>query len=765
MVVSTRSSVFVETLHKSGLLTPQEYHDLVQLLQAVGLHPQDHKAVAKWCVKQGYLTTFQAEQLLRGKWRNFIINHKYKVLEPLGQGGMGAVFRCEHIILGKEVAIKILPTELTRNPAALQRFLREAQALAALNHPNIVQAHDVDEHRGQYFLVMSCVDGRTLLDLVRQDGPLTVAQAANYVTQACHGLQHAHEAGWVHRDLKPGNLILDKAGMIKIMDFGLARLATSDGSVTRDFKDCNVLGSPDYISPEQAMNSPDIDIRADIYSLGATLYFLLIGRGPFEGEALLQKLLAHQMREPEEVSLFRNDIPPELDAVLKKMMTKQPAGRFATPREVEQALKPWANRQDSGAMQTTPPLLRNSRTVRVPRVAATPDTIRAVTDPLGETFPSTPAYAAAPAPAPEESEWAEPEPAAAGLSRRTKYLLAGAAAVLVLVALGMVLTLWLMTPADRSTRLAQVDQLGRQKQWAPAAKVLASLLREDPENSKERKETYSRIRNWLPTTALLLEQFPQDVELNRIAASHYLKEQDFDKAISCLKLATAAGTEANDGVLWHRIADGAVPQRQWSQAVFALEQAFRVKGDNPDWSRDRGVVYAALGDIVNYQRVCRETLERFRGKTATRKHKMEMMYVFGQALPPQNVRLDEVIQMGNDVLKEKRNDGHALFRHAAVLYRAGRWQEAIRHAKEAKTHQRGWADHRLCDPLLAMAHYQAGFRDEARRTLDAHRAWAVAETAKRPKTPYVPLLSTWWDSMTMDTLWREAETLIEGKSR
>jgi serine/threonine protein kinase len=487
----------MESVRLSGLFTDQELHDLLYLVQAAGLHLADNKGVATWCVQQGYLTTFQAKQLLAGKWRNFIINNKYKVLEPLGQGGMGAVFRCAHMTLDKEVAMKVLPSELTaNNPDALRRFLREARALAALDHPNIVQAHDVDENRGQYFIIMSCVEGRTLLDIVRKDGPLAPGQAADYICQACRGLQHAHEAGWVHRDLKPGNLILDCTGTVKITDFGLARLESSEGSVTRHDGN-SIVGSPDYISPEQAMNKPQIDIRADIYSLGATLYFFLTGRGPFEGEPLLQKLLAHQMRDPEEVSFFRSDIPEGMSTVLKKMMAKNPDDRYATPREVEEALAPFAKEPWTGKAPSTTNRARSGRTLRVPRVKATLRAKVAV-DPLDTSatpVPFTPReitplpVTATVVPPPPE----EPEEAAEGLSATTKRWLAIGVAAAVLLGVSLFLYFWLTATPDRETQLVKADRLGKQGNWPAAAQIYAELLRTIPEGSKERKEVYSRI--------------------------------------------------------------------------------------------------------------------------------------------------------------------------------------------------------------------------------------------------------------------------------
>jgi serine/threonine protein kinase len=757
---------FLENLARSGLFSAQQQEDLVCLLRAAGLHPADHAGVAKWCVQEGYLTKFQAQQLLKGKWRNHVINRKYKVLEPLGQGGMGAVFRCEHLALGKEVALKILPTEMTSDTSALQRFLREARALAALDHPNIVGAHDVDEVNGQYFIVMACVEGITLLDLVRRDGPMPAATAAACMVQTCRGLQHAHEAGWVHRDLKPGNLILDQDSTVKIMDFGLARLATpDDGGITRQHNAPTLLGSPDYISPEQAMNSPDIDIRADIYSLGATLYFLLTGHAPFEGEPLMQKLLAHQMREPEEVSFFRNDIPAGLVLVLKQMMAKKPADRFATPREVAQALEPFLREPAPGAKTGKKDRSRSGKMRRVPTFDQssqnTPmaDLLGTVPDVAASMSPS-PSVAA---PAPSPSGESEPEPEL--LSPKTKRILAWSAAAAGVVAGIILLILWLTATPSRESRLAQAEQLGRQKRWEPAAALLADLLRETPEGSKDRKELYSRITDWPAVALLLLQQFPNDRELNQIAARQHAQQGEYSKAIACLEKHGLADSDSPE--LWYQLASYAARIRDWAKAAKALEKACRGKPDQVEWYRNRAFACVALGDNEQYQRVCGEMLTKFGDRGQPRQIRLEVGYAcsMGAHDRPQ---LEAVLQLGEGLFDEDRRGPKGHFSHCAALYRAGKWAEALRLLDEGDTFKTYWPHQAFCQPLIAMCQYRLGRREEARQTLAKHRQWlrefrdrtASTRTESRAELG----LTIAWDALAMENLTREARDLMEDKN-
>jgi len=332
---------FVELIRKSQLIEPEKVDAIVAGLDD---SPPAPRVFADSLVRRGLLTPFQAGLLLAGKWRGFQISGgKYRLLQLLGVGGMGKVYLCEHVRMKRLVALKFLPADHLRDRSALERFNREAVAAAALNHPNIVRAFDVDQDGDLHFLVMEYVDGVSLHDIVSRHGPLDVTRACHYVSQAALGLQHAHEAGWVHRDIKPGNLLLDRTGAVKILDMGLARFfrGPQGEGLTEKYDSNSVLGTADYLAPEQAVNSTEVDIRADLYSLGATLYFLLTGRAPFESGTVAEKLLAHQMREPEPVSKYRPEVPKSLEAVIRKMMAKKPVQRYQAPLNVVEALQPW----------------------------------------------------------------------------------------------------------------------------------------------------------------------------------------------------------------------------------------------------------------------------------------------------------------------------------------------------------------------------------------------------------------------------------------
>jgi serine/threonine protein kinase len=343
MSAPSTADEFLELTARSGLLGPQQLRAFVQRRREAGALPRGARALANVMVRDGLLTRFQAEQLLRGKWRNFVLSGKYRILGPLGAGGMGQVYLCEHQVMRRRVAVKVLP-DRSDDPVALERFHREARAVAQLNHPNIVGGHDIDRDGQLHFLVMEYIDGSTFHAIVKRRGPMAPLRAAHYIRQAALGLQHAHEAGLVHRDIKPSNLLLDRSGTVKVLDLGLARFFHDEADdISRRHAE-SPLGTMDYMAPEQARDSHQADVRADIYSLGATFYFLLAGHGPFRRGPWPEKLLRHQLERPRPIRELRPDVPEGLAAVLERMMAVEPEQRFRTPAKVAEALAPWTQK-------------------------------------------------------------------------------------------------------------------------------------------------------------------------------------------------------------------------------------------------------------------------------------------------------------------------------------------------------------------------------------------------------------------------------------
>jgi serine/threonine protein kinase len=269
---------------------------------------------------------------------------RYRVIRLLGQGGMGAVYLAEHRHMERQVALKVISPDLINNSEAVRRFRQEVTAAARLGpHPNVVAVHDAEQVGDLHFLAMEFVEGQSLADYLRTKGPLPIAEACDYVRQAALGLQHASEQGMVHRDVKPHNLMRTPQGQIKVLDFGLARCGRETEKARTQLTQQGVLmGTADYMAPEQANDSRVADIRADIYSLGCTLYHLLTGRVPFPEGGTVDKIIKHAVEAPFPVGAMRRDLPIEVVRIVEKMMAKEVDKRFQSPGEVAAALAPWS---------------------------------------------------------------------------------------------------------------------------------------------------------------------------------------------------------------------------------------------------------------------------------------------------------------------------------------------------------------------------------------------------------------------------------------
>jgi serine/threonine protein kinase len=268
---------------------------------------------------------------------------QYELLQQIGEGGMGTVWKALHLSLRRHVALKLLRESRLRDPDACVRFRREMEAVGRLDHPHLVRAHDTGEVNGHHFLAMEFLDGTDLSQWVRSHGPLRVSDACEIVRQAAVGLHHAHQHGLIHRDVKPSNLMLCRDGTVKVLDLGLARLldlGQQSGELTEEGK---IVGSGNFIAPEQILDTRTADARADVYSLGCTLYYLLTGKAPFSGpefDTIGKKLLAHSQRSIPSVRERRPDVPDVLSSLLNRMLIKSPQQRVQTAQAVAEALAP-----------------------------------------------------------------------------------------------------------------------------------------------------------------------------------------------------------------------------------------------------------------------------------------------------------------------------------------------------------------------------------------------------------------------------------------
>jgi serine/threonine-protein kinase len=366
------TAALIDALVKYGLLTAEQMQEVLQHMQR---RFQDPQLMARAMLQRNWLTPYQVNHLLQGHAKDLVLG-SYLLLERLGEGGMGQVYKAKHKKLDRVVALKLIRRDLVASAEAIQRFRQEIETAAQLSHPNIVLAYDADEIDGTHFYTMEYVEGTTLGHLVRRSGAMSVTLACDYIRQAAVGLQHAHERGLVHRDIKPSNLMLtwtsktiDPTGgaaadariqalwgshmpLIKILDLGLARghLAEAgkeyDGSITEKG---TLMGTPDYISPEQAVNAHKVDIRSDLYSLGATLYSLITATVPFPGGGTMEKVIRAQLEVPKPMAQLRPGVSPEVQAIVSKLMAKKPDDRYQTPAELAKVLMVYLTQSERSA--------------------------------------------------------------------------------------------------------------------------------------------------------------------------------------------------------------------------------------------------------------------------------------------------------------------------------------------------------------------------------------------------------------------------------
>ncbi len=350
MTQKLTSDRFLQMVAKSGLVAQEASDRLVEKVRKKlhGALPENPKKLASFFVNEELLTDWHVEKLLGGKYKGFFLG-KYKLLGHIGTGGMSSVYLAQHIRMGDKRAIKVLPKSRVRDATYLARFQNEAKAIASLNHPNIVLAYDIDNEDDVHYIVMEFVDGIDLQQLVKRDGPLDAAVAGDVIRQAARGLEHAHSKGVIHRDVKPANVLIDKEGSVRLLDMGLALVMADEQESLTVANNENVLGTADYLAPEQALNSHEVDHRADIYGLGCTLYFLLTGKPPFSDGTLAQRIAKHQTEMPTPIRQIRSECPGELEGICVKMIQKDPRYRYQSAGDVAEALEKFAAAVPSGA--------------------------------------------------------------------------------------------------------------------------------------------------------------------------------------------------------------------------------------------------------------------------------------------------------------------------------------------------------------------------------------------------------------------------------
>lgn len=345
MAKVTNPENLLELVRRSQLAEATVLEEALQKIRTrnSGELPPSAAELAEQLVKRKVITQWQCDKLMHGKYKGFFLG-SHKLLGHIGSGGMSSVYLAEHTRMHDLRAIKVLPKSKLGKSSYLARFQQEAKAIASLNHPNIVRAHDIDNQDDTHYIVMEYVDGDDLQTIVKKKGPLSFDKVADYIAQAAHGLQHAHDMGLIHRDVKPANVLINSEGKVKLLDLGLALFSDDQqASLTMDFND-KVLGTADYLAPEQALNSHKVDHRADLYGLGCTMYFLLTGQPPFPDGTIAQRIARHQKEMPKEIRKIRPKCPGELEGICWKLLQKDPKFRYATATQTAEVLEAWRSK-------------------------------------------------------------------------------------------------------------------------------------------------------------------------------------------------------------------------------------------------------------------------------------------------------------------------------------------------------------------------------------------------------------------------------------
>jgi hypothetical protein len=646
---------------------------------------------------------------------------RYRVVSLLGQGGMGAVYKAEHLVMDRPVALKVIKPALLSDTAAFARFRQEVKAAGKLAHPNIVTAHDADHAGDLHFLVMEFVEGQNLADYLRRKGQLPIVEACNYVRQAALGLQHAHERGMIHRDIKPQNLMRTPTGQVKILDFGLARFVRNAGESSGPLTAQGVvMGTADYIAPEQTRDARQADIRSDIYSLGCTLYHLLSGRVPFPTGGTVEKMVQHAIDPPTPLAELRPDLPIRLVKVVERMMAKDPARRHQTPIEVDRSLAPFAPEVGTGlevadALPARPAAGRSEATGERPAKAHADhpwvEKLRAMHGPpAGQTT-----EAEIPA---QNLEPEQPRQKPSGGRRQLIVAAVVAVFFVCVVPLGLIV-LWFVQASRDVAR--------------PVLKATAAAATPSPKRLPPTPVEMKMPSAPVPIPPVATPGEPVDNAARWRRAQTYLKNKQWDKAEADWAKLLGYRPTGTFRVEW---SDFYAEQGRWDRAIADQEIVVtRYTEAAPDPVRDPAefIQYAesyqrlafmhlVSGDGDGYRKACARMRRQF-AKANSPIAVFHIAWTCG-AGPRAIDDPDQVARETEKAFQTYRASnpkGYLLDRIGlgAILYRAGRFDAAAQHLLREKEERVWWWPY----PFLAMANHRLGHPEAA-------KVWLRDGTAK-----------------------------------
>lgn len=743
------SAAFLDLVERSRLIPSDRWTTFLSTHQASGDAPDSDHQWASLLVKENLLTSFQAKQILKGKWKHFIISDKYKVLDQLDSGSNATVFRCEHLTLRRQVALKMV-AGLKKDKVRADLFLKDARAAGVLNHPNILRVYDIDQFHGEYFLVQELVEGINLGKWVRKQGPLEVGQAVYYMAQAAQGLQYASELGWVHKCLTPRQFLVDRQGILKILDYGLGSLRLSDAvsTTTTQFPEKgDATRLLDYLAPEQFATEAAIDIRTDIYALGCTFYFLLTARPPFAKYALHLKAMAHQSKQPPSLRELNSHVPAGLDAMILKMLAKEPKDRFQTPGEMLPLLSPYLPIQPQ--ILETPPAEPEAAADSSATRSAIGDSLlqqqsifKEVMQQDAEVGPFSGYHVSYPIHHPPAG------------SRRWKTWLV---MILLAAAAGGLAYGYFNFIRDKpfSEQWQTAQSLAEQQQWDQAVRAYDAVIERSRRiRGQDPQAIFTAIAAHEPLLKGLVEQRPKDLDLQLFAAAHYQKRKQWPMARVCFHNAHAAKPDAFKA--WSEWAFCSLMSDDWKELGAALVQAADAKPDDPAIALQTSLVLQRGGQMEAWQKFLGIMWDRSQSSKQSQVWLAHLAFAWAFApnpvepLPANREKLQQA-------LEPMKHVSWIRFARLACLYRIDQAEGSIQRFQEARDTDFSWPSASLYTGFLTLAYHQRQQHEPMLRARREWNGWYQRTMQEIASTGQWPAAMPWWEMVAIQLLQAEIE--------
>ena len=739
---------FLDFLQRSGLLPAERMNAIQGEVREQGAAEEEADAFAQQLVQKRVITPFQADRLLRGKWRNFIVNEKFRVLDRWDAGDLGVFFRCEHQGLRKNVVLRS-HSSLSDDPEHdLKGLLERVRALSQVNDPHLARVIDVERVNDQPLLVMEDLIGPNLEELVKEQGPLSLEQAASYTVQAALGLQALHEADWIHGEVRPARMLFDPTGMLKLLDAGLGPWLGNPRHGSRSKDRLGERGFPlwDYTAPETLLKDPQADARSDLYSLGCVFYHLLAGQPPFASFAPQEKPRAHQMAEPPSLAAARPDVPPAVHQVLASLLAKHPDDRPAHSAELAQQLLPWAR-------ELLPPVTQAMLGLASYHEDMPPEARSRRRESAG------PAGAK--------------EPRRRSTRKRVMTLVAAALAVgsigvFVFAVIASFLSISLQDRleaiqkalANKETTKAAELLVDGLKEATPTVRIVPTASGNAPTPAELARTQLLNLLNQNNNEDLVrtvAKRLPDDPDVQARLGDWELRQKNWDAAVQAFTRATTA--DPKRAAVWEKLTEAEIRRGNWAQAAERQGRLVELKPDDSALWMRQATLLARAGKMSEYRDLLAKMWRKF--KDAKNPPALVDVGLAAAAAAEPVPERSEILPRLQLAASRLPRQGTPHFALGALHFRLGDHDQAVEELRRAYADNPTWAARPICLPLLSLAQYQANQRGEAEKTFRSAEAWQRTEKQKRGNDAFAPLTANWWDWVLFDSTLNEARPVFQ----